>query len=349
MFLQSIGDRPRARRSKLQKAWYETTLCRGLGTHTLAGLTGRHRRELTNPDGEALVFTAWEPGEDEGTEKVFRLVLCDVRGGIPHDRRTLHGFPQSQSVGTVQPWCTQGDTQVIQFPRGGDWNASERALNKVEAPRCHPSGTTEHSLAGKTRKASSKIPSQSSQRSRKLRDGRDEASKHAHVRVVGTVAELVYPTLLRPQRRQPKNSSRRCRFLVNAPGKVIDDWPGQKRPDATFVPRRCVFLPAPRLVRVWVETPQSACASGPRLPSTGSNARTARLHKCGDALRHGVCHPRQTSCATLRLHATASHPASCRPLLDPALVQNLHAQQLFGIGFPQVRQRLPGRMGSREQ
>ena len=161
------------------------TRCRGLGTHTLAGLTGRHRREFTNPDGEALVFTAWEPRvawrrtksvdfeiTSEGTEKVFRLVLGDVRGGIRHDRRTLHGFPQSQSVGTVQPWCTQGDTQVIQFPRGGDRNASERAQDKVEALRCHPSGTTEHSLAGKTSEASSKIPSQGSQCSRKLRDGR---------------------------------------------------------------------------------------------------------------------------------------------------------------------------------
>ena len=86
-------------------------------------------------------------------KKVFHLVLGDVRGGIPHDRRTLHGFPQSQSVGTVQPWCTQGDTQVIQFPRGGDRNASERAQDKVEALGCHPSGITEHSLAGKTQRS----------------------------------------------------------------------------------------------------------------------------------------------------------------------------------------------------
>ena len=68
------------------------------------------------------------------------------------------------------------------------------------------------------------------------------------------------------------------------------------------------FFQHPDLVRVWVETPQSACASGPRLLSTGSNARTARLHKGGDALRRGVCHLRQTSCATLRLHAAAPHP-----------------------------------------
>ena len=61
MFLQSIGDRPRAYRSKLQKAWYEgpnASRDAGVSERTRwLELTGRHRRMgrlLCSQTGEAL-------------------------------------------------------------------------------------------------------------------------------------------------------------------------------------------------------------------------------------------------------------------------------------------------------
>ena len=72
------------------------------------------------------MFTAWKPRvawrrtksvdlavKSEGTEEVLRLVLGDIRRGISHNGRTLYGFPQSQSLRTVQPRSTQGNSQVI--------------------------------------------------------------------------------------------------------------------------------------------------------------------------------------------------------------------------------------------
>ena len=258
MFLQSIGDRPRAYRSKLQKAWYEgpnarrdaedsertrwlgsladivansptpmgKLLCSQPGNLELLG-GGRRASTLRSRVRELKKFFTWfsvtYEEEFTTTEEHFTGFLR-VRASEPCNRGALKATHRSFSF----------LEEVTGMP------LNERKT-KVEALRCHPSGTTEHSLVGKTSEASSKIPSQGSQSSRKLRYGRHEASTHAHVCVVGIVADLVYPTLLRPQRHQPENSPRKCRFRVNVPGKVKDDRPGQNRPDATFVPRRCVF------------------------------------------------------------------------------------------------------------
>ena len=366
MFLQSIGDRPRAYRSKLQKAWYEgpnarrdaeelertrwlssladivaksptpmgRLLCSQPGNLELLG-GGRRASTLRSRVRELRKFFAWfsvtYEEEFPTTEEHFTGFLR-ARASEPCNRGALKAT--HRSFGFLE--------EVTGMPL-----SERRTKSKLFDVILRELLST--ALPGKPAQQAPRFPI-------KVLTAVEsfvvDETKPAYMRMYAWWVLLQNWCTLRFSDHRgisPRTVQEGAGFwsmLLERPKTIGRDKNVQMRP--LYLDAAC-FFQYPRLVRVWVETPQSAGASRQRLPSSGTDTWTPRLHQGRVALRHGVCHPRQTSCSTLRLFSAASHPTHSSPLLDTTLVQNFHAERHVGTGVHEVRQRLSGRMGSREQ
>ena len=276
VFLQSIGDRPRAYRSKLQKAWYEGPNARrdaeeSERTRWLSSLADIVAKSPT-PMGRLLCS---QPGNIDllggGRTRVRELrkffawfsVTCEEE--FPTTEEHFTGFLRARAS---EP-CNRGALKATHRSFGflAEVTGMPLSERRTKSKLCDVilRELLSTALPGKPAKQTPRfaIKVLTAVESFVVGD-----TKPAYMRMYAWwvfVAELVHVTLLRKHGHQSENCPRGYRILVHAPGKVKDDGPGQERANATTVPRRSVFLPVPRLK---IQTMQKAVIQSISNPSS---------------------------------------------------------------------------------
>ena len=358
MFLQSIGDRPRAYRSKLQKAWYEGPNARrdaeeSERTRWLSSLTdivakspppmGRH---LCSQPGNLEMLGGGRRASTlrsrvRELRKFFAWFSVTYEEEFPTTEEHFTGFLRARAS---EP-CNRGALKATHRSFGfleevtGMPLSERRTKSKLYDVILRELLST--ALPGKPAKQAPRFPI------KVLTAVESFVVADTNQRTCGcTPGGCCCRTGARYASPTTGASARELSKRVQDSGPC--SWKGQRRLAGTKTCKcdHCIST-------------QRVSSSTPIGSGLGGNFSVSWPHRTEisffrDRHQDSKVAPRWSCATTWGLpskpgYSAPSHPTPGSPLLDTALVQNFHAERHVGTGVPEVRQRLSGRMGSREQ